>query len=183
VRTDDQIVMRGASGWWISGILVALFFFMLLDAAVRGEWSTVLVALPWMCAVLLICWGLLIRPRLIVTPIALTVVNVLRTHTLPWRDVTDLHVRYQLIVTLQDGKRIRAWGSPTVHPRHDHAVGGSSSRDRGFVSVVEAIDQARDELGRPADLTTPASTRLVWWPLIAFTVAVGLGLATAQIPY
>ena len=179
---DDRIVIRGASGWWISGILAALFAYMLVDAAVRSEWSTILLALPWMCAILLICWMLLIRPCLVVTPSNLIVVNVLRVHTLPWRRIAELHVRYQLVITLTDGTVRRAWGSPTVHPQKGHAADREqASRKRAFVGVVEAIEQARDELGRPADAGDAPSVRVVWWPLLALVASILLGIVSAQL--
>ena len=179
---DERIVMRGSSGWWISGILAALFAYMLVDAAVRAEWSTILLALPWMCAILLVCWMLLIRPRLIITPSHLVVVNVLRMHTLPWPRIAELHVRYQLVITLTDGSVLRAWGSPTVHPQKTHAADrAQASRKRAFVGVVEAIDQARDELGRPADTGESPTVRVVWWPLLALVACVALGILSARL--
>lgn len=180
-RSADRIVIRGASGWWISGVLAALFAYMLLDAAVRAEWSTILLALPWMCALLLVCWGLLIRPCLIVEPSGLTVVNIVRTHALPWREIADLHVRYQLVITLRDGTVIRAWGSPTVRPARSDPDTPKPPRNRAFVGVVEAIEQARDEVGRPADRGDRPSVRVVWWPMVALAVAVALGITTARL--
>ena len=174
--------MRGASGWWISGILALLFAYMLVDAAVRAEWSTILLALPWMCAILLVCWMLLIRPCLVVTPSNLIVVNVLRVHTLPWARVAELHVRYQLVITLTDGTVLRAWGSPTVHPQKGHAADRAQvSRRRAFVGIAEAIDQARDDLGRPTDTGAAPSARVVWWPLLALVACVAIGILNARL--
>jgi hypothetical protein len=179
-RSTDRIVIRGASGWWISGVLAALFAYLLIDAAVRAEWAIVLLSLPWMGAVLLVCWMLLIRPCLIVAPSTLTVVNVVRTHTIPWQEVAELHVRYQLVVELTDGTTIRAWGSPTVQPRRDREADASTThRSRAFVGVVEAIDRARDDVGRPPAGSESRTVRVAWQPLLALAVAVALGATAA----
>lgn len=179
-RGTDRIVIRGASGWWISGVLAALFAYLLIDAAVRAEWAIVLLSLPWMCAVLLVCWMLLIRPCLVIAPSTLTVVNVFRTHIIPWRDVAALQVRYQLVVELTDGTTIRAWGSPTVRPRRDREADVSTThRSRAFVGVVEAIDRARDDVGRAPTGTASRTVDVAWLPLLALALAVALGVTAA----
>lgn len=174
--------MRGASGWWISGVLAALFVFMLVDAGIRSEWSTILLAAPWMAALLILCWGLLIRPCLIVSSEGLTIVNVLRTHTLPWGQIGGLQVRYQLIVTLKRGAEIRAWGSPTVHPPRNRGTDGSPlPAGRRFVGVVEAIEQAREDLGPPEQPRTESTTAFAWAPVLALGIAVALGILSANL--
>lgn len=174
--------MRGASGWWISGALAALFVFMLADAGIRSEWSTILLAAPWMAALLILCWALLIRPCLVVSPEGLTIVNVLRTHTLPWGEIAGLQVRYQLIVTRTHGAMVRAWGSPTVHPRRNQETDGSPlPAGRRFVGVVEAIEQAREELGPPEHPRTESATTFAWTPVLAFCIAVALGILSANL--
>lgn len=179
-RGTDRIVIRGASGWWISGVLAALFAYLLIDAAVRAEWAIVLLSLPWMCAVLLVCWMLLIRPCLVIAPSTLTVVNVFRTHTIPWRDVAALQVRYQLVVELTDGTTIRAWGSPTIRPRRDREADVSTThRSRAFVGVVEAIDRARDDVGQAPTGTSSRTVDFAWLPLLALALAVALGVTAA----
>jgi hypothetical protein len=179
-RSTDRIVIRGASGWWISGVLAALFAYLLIDAAVRAEWTIVLLSLPWMGLVLLVCWMLLIRPCLIVSPSTLTVVNVFRTHTIPWREVAELQVRYQLVVELTDGTTIRAWGSPTIRPRRDREADTSTpNRSRAFVGVVEAIDRARDDVGRAPTGTDSRTVSIAWRPLLALALALALGVTAA----
>ncbi|WEK60051.1 MAG: PH domain-containing protein [Candidatus Microbacterium colombiense] len=175
-------MIRGNSGWWISGVLASLFLFMLVDAAVRGEWTVILLTAPWMCVALIICWALLIRPRLVVSRDALTVVNVFRTHTVPWHDIDGLAVRYQLIVTLIDGNLIRAWGSPTTHPQGPRGqTDEKEARARRFVGVVEAIERTRDVLGRPGSSLVRASRRFDWEPLAALGAAAVVGLITARL--
>ncbi|MGW9158303.1 PH domain-containing protein [Microbacterium sp. NPDC055665] len=179
-RGTERIVVRGASGWWISGVLAALFAYLLIDAAIRAEWAIVLLSLPWMGFVLLVCWMLLIRPCLIVAPSTLSVVNVFRTHTIPWREVAALQVRYQLVVELTDGTTIRAWGSPTVQPRRDRDADVSApNRSRAFVGVVEAIDRARDDVGRAPTGSDSRTVSIAWRPLLAIVLALALGVTTA----
>lgn len=179
-RSTDRIVIRGASGWWISGVLAALFAYLLIDATVRAEWAIVLLSLPWMGAVLLVCWMLLIRPCLVVAPSTLTVVNVVRTYKIPWQEVAELHVRYQLVVELTDGTTIRAWGSPTVQPRRDREADASTThRSRAFVGVVEAIDRAREDVGRAPTGTSSRTIGFAWLPLLALALAVALGVTAA----
>lgn len=175
----ERVVIRGRSGWWITGALAALCLYLLVDAAVRGAWTTVLVSLPWLAAVVSACWALLVRPCVVVTPEGLLVVNIARTHLVPWAEIDELHVRYQLLVTRTDGRRLQAWGSPTTErsrrvTRTD-AKGGAA---KPFVEVVEVIEQARDEVGTVA---AEAWTRFSWEPLALAAGCVALGVLAALV--
>lgn len=173
----DRIVIRGGSGQWIVGALTALCLYLLVDAAVRDEWRTVLVAAPWMGASVLICVVLLVRPCMVIGRDSLTVVNPVRTHVLPWREIDELTVRYQLVVVLIDGTRLSAWGSPTTHrPREIGHTQRSEVSPRRLVGVIDVIAQARDELGGDPRRAVVASTRIAWAPFAAIAVCVLLGL-------
>lgn len=163
VKAAKPVVLRGRSGQLSTVVLGVLMVWMLVDAAARGAWDLVLHASGWFLSALVLCWALLIRPRVEVRADGLCIVNLIRTHLVPWADIADLRMRYQLVIERTGGRAIRAWGSPSVERRrtdHDSGITNSARKQR-FVDVVTVIEQAHAEVG-----TTPASawTRVVWWP-------------------
>lgn len=91
--------------------------------AVIGGWAAVdayrggaLVGLRWTLIVLLVLWALWIvlwRPRLTVRDDEVTIVNPVRTWTIPWHRVVDVESRLQYVIVTDDERRITAWGSPS----------------------------------------------------------------------
>lgn len=174
----ERTVMRTASGLWITGVLAALLLYMLLDALVRGEVRTALLALPWMVAAMAACAMLLVRPCIIVEHDALTIVNPWRTHVIPWRWIDDVQVRYQLVVTRTDGMRVTAWGSPTTRPGRP---AGPAERAETRIGTVEAIERARDAGFRSASPDAEPSVRLLLWPMGIVVGGIVLGVLLARL--
>lgn len=167
-EATERVVLRGRLGMWTTGLLGALALWMLVDAAVRGAWTLVVLASPWLLALVMLCWALLVRPCVEVRRDGLRVVNLLRTHQVPWAEIEHLSVRYQLMVERTDGRVLRAWGSPTVErPRADD-FDDPTSHKRPFVDVTTVIEHARGAMGTVA---SPGWTRIVWWP---YAVVAGL---------
>ena len=94
--------------------LVLLCVVLLADALVRGRPDVALAALP---AALLLGWlGFVVfaLPCVRISDHGLRIVNVLRTTDATWPAIEDVAVRFQTIVTLKSGQRVRAWGGPTA---------------------------------------------------------------------
>lgn len=166
-----------------------LLIFLLGDALVRGAFTFALSATPWMLFAL---WGgymLLVRSCVIVTTKALILVNIARTHHVPWARITDLTSRFQLTVHCDDGRSIRSWGAPSVGAERptmgtaysrmnvrtqNQRASGVRRRTVGALPslpVSRLIEQARDrsELqdppATPAEKMVQVTTRVASIPL------------------
>ena len=160
--TTDRVVLRSSGGIWIFCGLGALLIFLLGDAVVRGAFTFALSAAPWL---LFILWGaymLLARPCVVATPKTLILVNITRTHLVPWARITDLTSRFQLTVHCDDGRSIRSWGAPSVgveRPSMGTAYSRMNAREENqraagvrrrtvralpLLPVSRLIEQARD---------------------------------------
>lgn len=174
----DRVVLRSRFGVWTTGVVGVFVLWLLIDAAVRGAWPLVLLASPWLLAVLTLCWSLLVRPCVEVRRDGLRIVNLVRTHHVAWADIGHLTVRYQLVVERTDGRVLRAWGSPTVERRRPDDHDDPTAHKRPFSDVVTVIEQARAELG-----TTESTswTRIVWWPFALVVALYCLGALIASL--
>ncbi|GAB3602288.1 PH domain-containing protein [Microbacterium aureliae] len=111
-------------------------------SAVRYAWPIVLVAV--------LAWALFWRPELRVQEHGITVVNVLRTHFVPWPAVREIETRYALtLVTSRE--RIQVWATPAPGR---HRTLGLAGKD--FDGIGATARGEHDSL-RPSDaLTTPS---------------------------
>lgn len=149
------------------GAVVALAVFVVTDAGVRGHalfavrWAPAMAFLVWLF------WLLLWRPTVRVDGEGVTIVNVGRTHRMPWARVERVLSGPQLRVLLDDGRRIDCWGGPLPSRRR-------TSRDGAL--VPEAV--LRMEELREAASPSPAPVVSTWdrVPLI-----VGAALAVASL--
>ncbi|MCR2762237.1 PH domain-containing protein [Microbacterium sp. zg.B48] len=113
------------------------------DAAdgIRYVWPIVLVAF--------VAWALFWRPSLTVQEHGITVVNVLRTHFVPWPAITAIDTRYALTLHTVAG-RVGVWAAPAPGR---HRTLGLAHKD--FDGVGASARGAHGSL-RPADaITTP----------------------------
>lgn len=178
---QDRAVLRGSSGYWIVGVLGALLLYLLLDAAVRGAWNVVAVAMPWLLAVAWMAWLLLVRPCVVVAREGLSVVNVFVTHRVPWKYVDELSVRHQLIVSLVDGRRILAWGSPTTERSREVGSGRNSATKHPYVDAASVIEQIRESYGEDRSGNAEPSRRFAWPQYAVLCVLLLAGISTALV--
>lgn len=111
-------------------------------AALRYSWPILLVAA--------VAWALFWHPSLRVQEHGITVVNVFRTHFVPWPNITAIETRYSLTLRTVGGGVVRVWATPAPGR---HRTLGLASKD--FDGVGES---ARGEYGslRPSDaISTP----------------------------
>jgi hypothetical protein len=131
---------------------------------------------PW---ILLVLWAIYVAVfASIVTTDAdgMTVQNFLRRWRVPWSQITDLELRYQLVIHLRGGGRVTCFGGPASgRPRRPAADGARAPR------AVRDADLIRDDWERAVRDDGPVEPVVRSWDmpaLIALIVIVaGLGVA------
>jgi hypothetical protein len=81
---------------------------------VRGSWDVVLAAVGPLAVLLWVLWVLTYRPSIRLDDDALTVVNPLRVTRVPWGEVADVRLRWQIVVEATDGRKVACWGGPSL---------------------------------------------------------------------
>lgn len=109
-------VIRSTSGYWLTGALTIVVIIFSIDATVRGDLGYFLAIMPWELLAIWLLFVTLVRPRILVYPGRLRVINLLRSHDIAWSAIGHLGGRYQLIISLQDGRKISCWGAPATGP-------------------------------------------------------------------
>lgn len=168
-----RIVLRGISGFWYLGITAALGALLLGDAAIRGAWDVVAIALPWIALVLWLMYIALVRPAVIIEPAVLRIRNVLREHVIPWDDIDAYTTRLQLTVILADGRKISAWGAPPSSVGRPRAH--MARRDETTLPPQRADDLILDARTTLGPVPAPAGTGVVSrWQLSVIIITVVL---------
>jgi hypothetical protein len=125
-RHPDRYVIRSAStvvAFWI-GIAVVLVVvgtpIILLDWRQFGILVAPALLFAW------ILWMVLYRPSVHYDSTRAVVVNIGRTHVLPWGHVTNVHQGIGMIFDLDAGKPVVAAGAPS--PRRPGIIAGAIDR-------------------------------------------------------
>jgi len=129
-------------------------------AAIAAYESGVVVGLRWTGVVLLVLWLLwlvLWRPRLRVRDDDVTVVNPLRTWTVPWCRVVDVESRLQYVLVTDDGRRITALGTPSPSRPGRPGRDPLDERRHAFIASPRAADAGVER--------EPIRARFDWWVL------------------
>ena len=111
-----------------SGLVVVLGVFLLVDAGARGSWDVFWATAGPVTAIVWALWVLTVRPAVRLDDDALTVVNPLRTTRVPWVAVTDVRLRWQIVVQTADGRSVTCRGGPSIR--------GSRPLSRGELSAA-----------------------------------------------
>jgi len=110
-------------------------------SAVRYSWPILLIAV--------VAWALFWHPSLRVQEHGITVVNVFRTHFVPWPNITAIETRYSLTLRTVGGV-VRVWATPAPGR---HRTLGLARKD--FDGVGESALGEHGSL-RPSDaISTP----------------------------
>lgn len=132
----EPVIFRPRGGqilaWVAIGVCaVGLVFIALSDGfASLALWSWPILLVAWLA------WALYVRPSVQISEGFIEIVNVFRTHRVPWGDVADVDSRYALTVRTTGGRSIRAWAAPAPGAR-------------------QALTTRREEVSRtPGDLDT-----------------------------
>lgn len=109
--------MRSMSGYIATAIAAALGVFLLGDAVLRAGWAQTMLWTPW---VLLVIWAVYVgmaSSSVATDDDAVEVQNLLRRHRVPWGSVTDIDLRYQIVLQVRDQKPITCMGGPALARR------------------------------------------------------------------
>ncbi|MHA7305214.1 PH domain-containing protein [Arthrobacter sp. TMN-49] len=121
----------------------AFCLFFAVNLILTGTGTSIWHFLPWL---LIVAWGLFLflwRPRLEIGPEGLTVVNILREHTIPFAALTAFRVAQNVSFDTTAG-RIASWGAPgagKLGPRIGSAPRKSSESPGGRTSITIPVAQ------------------------------------------
>ena len=110
--TETTSVPRPGSSLVSFYAVVLIAVVLVGDSAINGEWRTVEVTLAPALLVVWAAWILLFRPSIRFDRETVTVHNPLRVIRVPWARVSAVSQRFQVVLELDDGKKVTCWGSP-----------------------------------------------------------------------
>ncbi|GAA4767368.1 PH domain-containing protein [Microbacterium gilvum] len=116
--TGYRIAFRRAAGWLGLVLVGTGCGLLLVDAALRASPFDALLVAPWLLA---LCWAVYVlfaAPSVVADDDLLRVRNILHVVEIPWHEIADIRMRWQLEVVLRDGRIVRALGAA---PRHLHS--------------------------------------------------------------
>ncbi|KAA9086665.1 PH domain-containing protein [Microbacterium radiodurans] len=93
-----------------SGLLAV---FLLGDVFIRGGVAQGLRLTPWVALVVWAIYATLFAPSVAVDERAIVIANPLRVTRAPWPAVTDVRLRWQIVVDTTDGRSVSAFGGPS----------------------------------------------------------------------
>ena len=128
---------------WVLAVFVAV-------ATIVGSPGDALQALLPALFIAVLAWIALWRPYLVVADEGVTMVNVLRSHRIPWPALINVDTKFALTL-FTPGHRYAAWAAPAPG-RTGAAVARRQARSGNVAPRVEAGGQAR-----PGDLLTTES--------------------------
>lgn len=147
---------------------------LLGDALVRGSWVAVARLAGPALLVVWAAWMLLVRPSIRVLRDRAVVVNIGRITEVPWVRVIDIRRRLQLVLDLDDGRSLEAWGSP-FPPRGLAGRRGQTTQDDPAASVLRAAWQSGLESDADASvIRRPDLTALALGGVAAVAAAASL---------
>jgi hypothetical protein len=106
------MTLRAGSSVVAFAFVVVAAALLLGDAVLRGSWEVAARSSGIALLVVWAGWMLLVRPSIRLMPDRAVVVNVGRITEVPWARIVEVRRRLQLILELDDGRRIECWGSP-----------------------------------------------------------------------
>lgn len=107
-------VFRGASATIVMIVSAVIALVLLGDAVIRAGIVVGLLLAPW---VLLVLWGVYVFAYVsdVQTDASgVRVQNVLRIIEVPWSEIEDVALRWQLELHLRDGTVVRSFGGPSA---------------------------------------------------------------------
>lgn len=139
----------------MSGVIALV---LLGDALVRAGIGETLLLAPWVLLVLWLVYVTLYASHISIGRDGAMVQNYLRRTMIPWEQVSDIRMRWQVVFTLADGSEVKAYGGPIagrparVGPRSGAGAGRRvppALRDVGIIQEAwdaERADSPRDSM-------------------------------------
>jgi hypothetical protein len=131
----------------VFAVVAVVVTLLLGDALLHGAWAVAARTAGVGALVVWVAWMLLWRPSIRVLPDRAVVVNVGRIAEVPWTRVVDVRRRLQLILDLEDGRSVEAWGSPFPRRRPIGPSARPDDRDPSLTALRSAWAGAAPESG------------------------------------
>jgi hypothetical protein len=106
------VTLRAGSSFVTFVVVAAAMVLLLGSVLLRGSWTEIAHFGGPVVLVVWVAWLLLVRPSIRIEQDRAVVVNVGRIIEVPWARTVDVRRRLQLILDLDDGRRVECWGSP-----------------------------------------------------------------------
>lgn len=113
-QVPSRRVFRGTSATIVMIVSAVIALVLLGDAVVRAGIVVGLLLAPW---VLLVLWGVYVFAYVSCVQTdasGVRVQNVLRITEVPWGEIEDVALRWQLELHLRDGTVVRSFGGPSA---------------------------------------------------------------------
>jgi hypothetical protein len=170
------VTLRAGSSAVVFAVVVIAVVLLTGDAVLKGAWPVAARTAGIGALVVWVAWMLLWRPSIRVLPDRAVVVNVGRIAEVPWTRVVDIRRRLQLILDLDDGQRVEAWGSPFPRRRPIGPSARTDDRDPGLMALRGAWAGAAPEAGAVVRRTDVHALLIG----VAAVLALVLGLAVGR---
>ncbi|WP_427019205.1 PH domain-containing protein (plasmid) [Pseudarthrobacter sp. P1] len=154
--------------------------------AVSGNWSAEATVVPWLALAAWLVYATQWRPCLVVHESGFDVVNLLRTHRIPFAAITDVEIRHTVAIRA-GARRYVSWGAPPrpapSAPAWNRYVTGKT-RPYGMFPSNERMTQTgptstgRDavvgtwEKSRHAGASTTVATVTTTWNYVALILGI-----------
>ena len=105
-------IFRPKSGLILSGCVAVLSAFFIWSAYLTTGTTEFVATICWAIAVNAGAYLILVRPKVIFTDKAITLVNPIQEVTIGWRDITGVDAKWCMTIECANG-RFNAWAAPT----------------------------------------------------------------------
>ena len=172
-------VFRVTGAAWLLGITAVMAAVLLIEASVRSGIGEALLLAPWLLLVLWVIYVVGIASDVRADAGGVGVQNLLRRTWVPWSRVKRITMRWQIELTLDEGRIVRCFGGPArSRPRRLGPGRTREDADEGAHDGIAKLQRLRLE----ADVSPDAAVVRGWdWPAnISFAVlAVWAAIAIA----
>ena len=169
-RPEGVRTFRAPSGLFAIGIAVLLALFLLGDAVVRAGWGRMLLLAPWILLALWIVYENAYVSRVRIDDDGVTVQNLLRRTSFGWKRIRAVDLRWQLVFSLDDGKKLSCYGGPAKAGPMRRPGRDGDSREPAGIRALSEIEERWEAAPDTAD--APIIRSWDWPALLALAVIV-----------
>lgn len=161
-----------AATFWTAAVVTAV---LVLGGFFEGDWQAGAAALAPGALIVWGCWVLLYRPMVRFDDDCVVAVNLGRVVEIPWRRVTAVRQRYQLVFDLDDGSHVACWGGPmSAKPVSPRRRGSAATSSATIAATLESVRASAAQ--RATDAAPPVVRR---WDLLALAIGAALVVVVA----
>lgn len=140
-QTAGVKTYRSRGGLVSLAVCALIAIFLLGDAVVRAGWASMLLLAPWVLLALWVIYVTTAASFVRTDDEGVSLQNLLRRTAAPWSRVADIDLKWQLVVALDDGRRIECLGAPAkARPR----PGAAKVEGRAVPEALVVMTEIRD---------------------------------------